>query len=328
MTGGSLFWGAAPGGVLMRPHDGRIELQLFQIGIAQHRVQPRPDAGFAPAVEPPPDGVPVPESLRQIPPGSAGLGDPDHRLHERPVVGGGRAGSAWAARQQRLDGRPLLVGQGMSARHRTLAVGAKFAGCRTASSRFALLCQHKRRHLLSTRPNFGAGRRTHSRGRAIRTGTSRGRVPPRSARTGIAAGKSHVATAVRIPAAKPVRSTCGRKQGHSDIPGHIPRASYCIATVRHGRLLQPPSRPGGSPSLRTEAREIRLRVRFSDGTRGTAQPVSNVFFTALTPPAHVRPADFRMGRHPRRRRRPSSWPGSGAGSVWRSRRSCGPSVRR
>src|ERR1700740_1276720 len=53
-----------PGGVLMRPDDGGIDDQIFEVRIIGHRLEdPPPDALDAPSTEAPEHAVPIPERL-------------------------------------------------------------------------------------------------------------------------------------------------------------------------------------------------------------------------------------------------------------------------
>src|SRR6202049_5075824 len=80
-----------PGGVLMRPDDGGIEHQIFEVRIIGHRLEdPSPNTLDAPSTEAPEHAVPIPERLRKITPGGARTHNPQHAFHEHPVVAAGR----------------------------------------------------------------------------------------------------------------------------------------------------------------------------------------------------------------------------------------------
>src|SRR6266404_102463 len=68
-----------PGGVLMRPNDGRIDDQIFEVRIIGHRLEyPPPNTLDAPSTEAPEHAVPIPKRLRKITPGGARTHDPQH----------------------------------------------------------------------------------------------------------------------------------------------------------------------------------------------------------------------------------------------------------
>jgi hypothetical protein len=104
-----LFFG--PGGVRVGPHHGRVDQQAFQVGVvAEGLHHPGPDPGLGPAVEPPEGIVPVAEAGREVAPGGASAGDPEHGVDEQAVVLGGRPRVAGLAGQEVLDAAELLVG--------------------------------------------------------------------------------------------------------------------------------------------------------------------------------------------------------------------------
>jgi len=76
----------------MRPDHGAVEEEPFQVGILQGQEHPLPDPLLGPAIEPLPDGVPVAEAFGEVSPGGAGLGDPEHGVHEEAVIFGRDAG--------------------------------------------------------------------------------------------------------------------------------------------------------------------------------------------------------------------------------------------
>src|SRR3954471_13597523 len=65
------------------------------------------------------DGLPGPVGGRQIAPGSAGAGAPDDPVDHRAVVNPAASSARSAVGKQRLQHRPLLVGQVMPVLHPT-----------------------------------------------------------------------------------------------------------------------------------------------------------------------------------------------------------------
>jgi hypothetical protein len=99
--------------------DGRrVEDQQIEIRVAQRGEDRVPAAGLGPAVEPPPDGVGLAESLGQVGPGDAGAADVQGGVDEEPIVPGDTAVQPGAAGQQVLDPFPVGVGDRVSRKHR------------------------------------------------------------------------------------------------------------------------------------------------------------------------------------------------------------------
>jgi hypothetical protein len=101
--------------------DGGVQDEPLEVFVLEVPEELAPDALARPAVEPPPDGVPVAEAFGQVAPGRAGLGDPQDGVDEQAVVPGGDAGVALLARKQILDAIPILVSYGVPVRHGSLA---------------------------------------------------------------------------------------------------------------------------------------------------------------------------------------------------------------
>ena len=72
------------------------------------------NAAFAPSPKALMDGLAFAVSLRQVPPGNTRSVTIDDGIDEQPVVGRGAADVAFAARQEILDLRPLVVAQGVA----------------------------------------------------------------------------------------------------------------------------------------------------------------------------------------------------------------------
>jgi len=93
----------------MGPDHSAVKQEPLQVGVLQGQEHPLPDPLLRPAIEPLPDGVPVAEALGEVPPGGAGLGDPEHGVDEEPVILGRDAGVAGLSRQEILDPLPVLI---------------------------------------------------------------------------------------------------------------------------------------------------------------------------------------------------------------------------
>src|SRR5258708_13817398 len=73
--------------MLTRPDDGGIDDQIFEVRIIGHRIEDTPPNTLdAPSTEAPEHAVPIPKRLRKITPGRARTHDPQHALHEHPIV--------------------------------------------------------------------------------------------------------------------------------------------------------------------------------------------------------------------------------------------------
>jgi hypothetical protein len=97
--------------------DGGIDhgVFVFHVVIVGDGVeQPPPDIRLYPVAEAREDAVPVAERGRQIPPGTAGSGDPQHGLDKSSIVLAAAAGISRLAKTKRLHLRPLGVSQNES----------------------------------------------------------------------------------------------------------------------------------------------------------------------------------------------------------------------
>ena len=107
-----------PGGVLMRPDDGGIDDQIFEVRIIGHRLEdPPPNTLDAPSTEAPEHAVPIPKRLRKITPGRARTHDPQHPFHEHPIVAPGRALLVRPTYDQRRHPLPRRVAQNQTVHH-------------------------------------------------------------------------------------------------------------------------------------------------------------------------------------------------------------------
>lgn len=101
--------------------DGGIEMGFrqfrFEPVFTEGAKNPFPDPVLAPAIETSPDGVRVAEAFGQVRPGNAGLQDKQDGVHKQPIVFCRAPWIAGFPRQEKFDGRPLLVRQFMSPAH-------------------------------------------------------------------------------------------------------------------------------------------------------------------------------------------------------------------
>jgi len=88
---------------------GTVEDQPLQVGVLQLLEDPKPDSFGGPAIEPPPDRIPVPKAFGKITPGSPGLGDPEDGVDEETVVRGGHTGVVNLAGKEVLDAFPVFI---------------------------------------------------------------------------------------------------------------------------------------------------------------------------------------------------------------------------
>src|ERR1700678_804175 len=100
------------GSVPMRPDDGRVEDQIFEVWIIGHRFEdPPPNTLDAPAAEAPEHTVPIPECLRKIAPGRTRPHDPQDAFHEHSVVASSRTLLVRPTYDQRSHPLPSCVAQ-------------------------------------------------------------------------------------------------------------------------------------------------------------------------------------------------------------------------
>ena len=79
--------------------------------LGEDREDPLPKSGLAPAQEAAVDGLPGAELLREVAPGGAGPGDPEHAREGRAVVAVGPTDRGLLRGEERGDARPALVGE-------------------------------------------------------------------------------------------------------------------------------------------------------------------------------------------------------------------------
>jgi hypothetical protein len=110
------------GSVLVGTHHPGIDrdrpLRAFgMVGVAAQLIEdPGPGSITRPASMPVIDGLPVSIDRRQVPPGQATAGSPEHPVEHGPVISPPPALTRLAG-QQRLQPGPLLVGQIMAIQH-------------------------------------------------------------------------------------------------------------------------------------------------------------------------------------------------------------------
>ena len=93
----------------MGSDHGTVQDQPLQVGVFQLLEDPVPDPFPGPAIEPPPDRIPVAETRGQVAPRGAGLADPEDGVDEESVVLGGDAGVSHLAGKQAFDPLPVFI---------------------------------------------------------------------------------------------------------------------------------------------------------------------------------------------------------------------------
>lgn len=81
------------------------------------REHPVPDPVPGPAVEPPPDTVPVAEALGQVAPGGPCLRDPEDSIDEEAIILGDLPMLAGLPGQEVFDPRPVVIRDRMAMVH-------------------------------------------------------------------------------------------------------------------------------------------------------------------------------------------------------------------
>jgi hypothetical protein len=98
--------------MLVRPHDGGVEDQVFEVRVdAQRGEKTLPNAFLSPPAETPEDAVPFAELFGQVAPGCAGTNQPQHSVDEQTIVFAVAASVTGFAWNKRLDVLPLPVRQ-------------------------------------------------------------------------------------------------------------------------------------------------------------------------------------------------------------------------
>ena len=91
-----------------------IDLSLRIRLLLESSQDPIPDARFLPPIEATGDGAPGAIALRQIPPGSTGLENPEDSVDDPPMVVVGTANPGLLRWEQGLQALPLRFGQCVS----------------------------------------------------------------------------------------------------------------------------------------------------------------------------------------------------------------------
>src|SRR5262249_11546808 len=111
------------GGAGVGADDGGVKDEPLQVVVLQRGKDLLPDALLGPAIEAPPLAVPLAQTLGQVTPGGAGLGDPQDGVEELAVVTGDLAMLAGPTRQQVLDTFPVGVRDRVAVAHVLPSVG-------------------------------------------------------------------------------------------------------------------------------------------------------------------------------------------------------------
>jgi len=102
----------------MRPNNGGIDDQIFEVRIIGHRFEDAPPNTFdAPSTEASEHAVPIPERLWKITPGGTRTYDPQHAFYEHPVVAPRRALLVRPTYDQRRHPLPRRVAQNQTVLH-------------------------------------------------------------------------------------------------------------------------------------------------------------------------------------------------------------------
>jgi hypothetical protein len=105
-----LFFAASAGSLLMRPHDGGIDHQPFQIGLARQGGEDLvQNAHLDPAIVPALHALVFAEPPRQIALAPARAGHPQQRVQKPSIVGAWTSLALPAARHKLLKLLPLVV---------------------------------------------------------------------------------------------------------------------------------------------------------------------------------------------------------------------------
>src|SRR5438270_7792565 len=96
--------------MLMRPHDGGVDDQVFEVRIFNQRIEKTlPNALLCPSAEALEYAVPGAELTGQIAPRCSGANQPKHSVHEQTIVLAVPPFVTFLTRNERLDTPPLPV---------------------------------------------------------------------------------------------------------------------------------------------------------------------------------------------------------------------------
>src|SRR5271169_3614587 len=105
-----------PRAMLVSSNDGTIDYGVFVVGIRRQRLEhPLPNASLCPATMTRVHLLPLPKSLRQIPPRDARSVSEQHRLEEQSIVFRRHPDMPLTARKQVFNPFPLVVTQAIAA---------------------------------------------------------------------------------------------------------------------------------------------------------------------------------------------------------------------
>ena len=126
----------------MRPDHRAVEQDPLQVGVLQCLEDPLPDPRAGPAIEPAPDRIPGAQALGQVPPGGAGLGDPQDGVDEEAIILGGHAGLSRLTRQEVCDALPVLVFDLVATQGRSLHARPRVANSLPLLLKGPRICPH------------------------------------------------------------------------------------------------------------------------------------------------------------------------------------------
>src|SRR6516165_1755834 len=98
------------GRMLMRPHDGGVDDQVFEVRIFNQRIEKTlPNALLCPSAQALEHAVPVAKLLGQIAPWCSGANQPKHSVHEQSIILAVPPSITFLTRNKQLDAPPLLI---------------------------------------------------------------------------------------------------------------------------------------------------------------------------------------------------------------------------
>ena len=98
------------GRMLMRPHDGGVDDQVFEVWIFNQRIEKTlPNALLCPSAEALEDAVPATKFLGQIAPWCSGTNQPKHSVYKQSIVLTVAPSVTFLTRNKRLNAPPLRV---------------------------------------------------------------------------------------------------------------------------------------------------------------------------------------------------------------------------
>src|SRR5580700_8313180 len=108
--------------MLMRPDNGGVDQDVFEVRLIRHSgEQAVPYPGLGPSREANEVAVPIAKNLRQIAPGCACPGKPQHRFHKKAIVGAAAPAITYLAWQLWRHPLPNVIFQHETNRHPSLS---------------------------------------------------------------------------------------------------------------------------------------------------------------------------------------------------------------